>query len=81
MKDLNWYRSQFDEMFLEVVKMTHKNKNIPKAIDESYLHLLADSDRLRTADQSDCKRLLNTWLSNSKMDRPTANKTQVKWKV
>lgn len=67
MKDLNWYQSQFDEMFLEIIRMTHKNKDIPQAINESYLHLMSDEVRLSMADQSDCKRLLNTWLSNSKV--------------
>jgi len=68
MKDLNWYQSQFDEMFLEVLRMTHKTKDIPQAINESYLHLMSDEVRLAMADKADCKRLLNTWLSNTKVN-------------
>ena len=73
MKDLNWYQSQFDEMFLEVLRMTHKTKDIPQAINESYLHLMSDEVRLSMADKADCKRLLNTWLSNTKVTKKKEN--------
>jgi len=68
MKDLNWYQSQFDEWYLETMRMLHKNKDIQQAINESYGHLLADELSLHNADQSACKRLLNTWLSNTKVN-------------
>ncbi len=77
-RDLKWFESQLDEMFLEVLQMTHKGKNIPQAINESYLHLMADELVLKTIDQAGCKRLVNTWLSNKKS---VFQKTQTKWKI
>jgi len=75
MKDLNWYQSQFDEMFLEVIRMTHKTKDIPQAINESYIHLASDEVRLSMANKADCKRLLNTWLSNQRVNGKDKSKT------
>lgn len=68
MKDLNWYQSQFDEIYLNNLRVIHKNKNIEEAIGQSWLHLEADEVRLSMAERSDCKRLLNTWLSNTKVN-------------
>jgi len=78
LKNFVWYKGQFDEMYLETLSMTHKGKDLDQAILESYAHLAADKHRLKNADQSDCKKLLNTWLTNQKnrsngTDKQTAN--------
>lgn len=72
-----WFKSCFDEMYLEELKMVHKGKDIQQAILESYAHLAADKQRIKRADQSDCKKLLNTWLTNTKNDRKTNKGTTV----
>jgi hypothetical protein len=68
-KDLSWYKSQFDEIYLESMAMTHKGKDINQAILESYNHLAADDLRLHNAESSDCKKLLNTWLSKQSINK------------
>ena len=64
-------------MFVENLKMTHKGKDYMQAAKEAYSHLAADPVRLKMAEASDCKRLLNTWLSNQKTKhngkQPTAS--------
>lgn len=65
-KDFQWYLNQFDEIYVENLKMTHKGKDFMQAAKESYAHMAADSVRLKNADSSDCKKLLNTWLTNQK---------------
>jgi len=34
------------------------------------MHLASDQNRLHNADGADCKRLLNSWLSNAKGTKP-----------
>jgi hypothetical protein len=65
-RNLEWFKKQIDSIFLENLKMSQKGKDIDQAILESYAHMAADSIRLSRADSSDCKKLLNTWLSNTK---------------
>ncbi len=65
-KTLAWYREQFDEMFMETLQITHKDKNINQAILESYAHLISDKIRLHNIDTSGCRKLLNTWLTNQR---------------
>jgi len=72
-KTLDWFTSQIDELFFEQMQFAHKGKNIEQAIKESYSHLAADKMRLRNAESSDCKKLLNTWLSNQKVFNQNGN--------
>lgn len=67
-KDRAWFESQFDELFLEQMKMSHKGKDVARAISESWGHLSSENLRLHNAQSSDCKKLLNTWLSNMKTE-------------
>ena len=46
--------------------MTHKGKDVKQAIAESWVFLSSDPIRLRNADSSDVKKLVNTWLGNMK---------------
>lgn len=64
-----WFESQIDEIYLERMKMNHKGKDIRRAIIDSFAYLSADDERLKNADASDCKKLLNTWLTNQKITR------------
>ena len=73
-KNLEWFLKQFDEIFVENLKMTHKGKDFMQAAKESYAHLAADPVRLKMAESSDCKKLLNTWLSNQKTNKNGAKK-------
>lgn len=65
-KTLAWFKEQIDPIFMEQMKMNHKGKDIEQAIKDSFAHLAADSHRMALAESSDCKRLLNTWLTNTK---------------
>lgn len=65
-RTLTWFETQIDEIFREQMQMIHKGKDLGRAISESYAHLLADPARLKNADSSDCKKILNTWLTNQK---------------
>jgi hypothetical protein len=65
-KTLDWFKNQIDSIFMESMKMNHKGKDIDQAIKDSYAHMAADPHRLARAEPSDCKKLLNTWLTNIK---------------
>ncbi len=64
-----WFESQIDEIYLERMKMNHRGKDIRRAIIDSFAYLSADEERLKNTDASDCKKLLNTWLTNQKTTR------------
>lgn len=63
-RDLTWFESQFDDLFLDRMKLLHSGKDIQLAIKEAYGHLLAND--LERADRRRCQTLLNSWLSNQK---------------
>lgn len=65
---LEYWQSQLGEQFTEALKINHKGKDIPAAISEAFMYLLADEQRILNSDASDFKRLVNAWLSNK---RPT----------
>jgi len=66
-KNFEWFLKQFDEMFVDTLKMTHRGKDFMQAAKESFAHLAADPVRLKMAESQDCKKLLNTWLTNQKI--------------
>lgn len=68
-KNQKWFDDQIDQLFREKMQIVHKGKDIDRAIAESYLHLASDQNRLINANAGDCKRLLNTWLSNQKVKK------------
>ena len=74
-KGIEWFRSQIDEIYMEILIRNHPGKNIDSAIQQSFSYLAADTIRLQNADSSDCKKLLNTWLSkmNSNIPKKAAN--------
>ena len=73
-RTLAWFEKQIDEIFLETLKMNNKDKDIPQAIKDSFAHLAADSHRLAIIDQAGCKKLVNTWLSNQRVNgKPKQN--------
>jgi hypothetical protein len=57
-----------DELWIESLQVTHKGKNIEQAVNEAYQHLLSTPTRYANSDQSDFKRLVNSWLSNRKSE-------------
>jgi len=66
-KTLEWFVNQIDEIYLENLKYTHKGKNIEQAVKEAYAHVASDSLRLKNLDGAGAKKLLNTWLANTKL--------------
>ncbi len=63
---LEYWKSQLDEIWLDSIKLVHRNKDIDKVIEYAYIDLLSQPDRINTASASDFKRLVNSWLSNRK---------------
>lgn len=72
---LEYWTSQLDEIWLGSMKSIHPGKDIDQAIKEAYGHLISDTDRLRASDGRDFKKLVNTWLSNT---RTVGKKQQTK---
>jgi len=68
-KNFEWFLKQFDEIWVDGLKMTHKGKDFMQAAKESFAHLAADPVRLKMAEASDCKKLLNTWLTNQRINK------------
>lgn len=64
-----WFDSCLDDIFRETLAVTHKGKNVNQAISEAWVFLSADKSRLRAADSSDVKKLVNTWLGNMKGEK------------
>lgn len=58
-----------DELWMETMNYVHKGKDIEQGIKEALAHLIADPDRLKSANLADCKRLVNGWLSNRKAEK------------
>lgn len=73
-KDRAWYDSQFDEIFLEQLRMNHKGKDLQQAMNESWTFLTADQIRLKNSDRGNCRQLLAKWLSNMKTGVKTERK-------
>jgi hypothetical protein len=65
-KTLSWFENQIDPMYFETLQMTHKGKDVSQAIKEAYNHVASDSLRLHNLDGAGAKRLVNTWLTNSR---------------
>ncbi len=66
------FRKLFDEIYINQLKSLHNGKDIEEAIKQAYGHLIADPERLAKMSASDCKRFLNSWLSNSHTGGPAA---------
>ena len=71
-KNFNWFLEQIDEIFLEQMRILHQGKNIEEAARQAFGHLCADEKKLKRADRADVQKLLNTWLSNTKI-KPEKN--------
>jgi hypothetical protein len=67
-KTLSWFEKQIDSMYFETLQMTHKGKDVSQAIKEAYNHVASDSLRLHNLDGAGAKRLVNTWLTNSRLN-------------
>lgn len=67
--NLDYWKSQLDELWLENMRMIHKGKNIDEAIEQSFGYLISDELRLHNSDTSDFKRLVNGWLSNKRPEQ------------
>lgn len=77
-KTREWFDGCIDEMYRETLEMTHKGKNLAQAMAEAWAFLAADANRLRAADSSDVKKLVNTWLGNMKAGRAAKQKPDIK---
>ena len=63
---LETFKSHLDQIYLDTMAIAHSGKNIDQAIIEAHAYLVADPLRAARANASDCKKLLHTWLTNSK---------------
>lgn len=73
---LDYWKSNLDEIWLEQMSMIHRGKNIDEAIAQAFGHLISDEIRLKNTDIGGFKRLVNTWLSNSKIQRNGTTKSK-----
>lgn len=64
--DLQYWKGQLDDIWLERVTMVHKGKNVNIAIEQAFIHLISDEVRMNNSDTSDFKRLVNSFLINQK---------------
>lgn len=64
---LDYWKNQLDPIWLEAIKMVHRNKDIDKVIEFAFIDLISQ-ERVETATASDFKRLVNSWLSNRKAE-------------
>lgn len=69
---LEYWKDELDEMWLEITAMHNPGKNIEQAVKESFLYMLSDGDRIKTATASDFKKLVISWLSNKKPEKRKA---------
>ena len=65
--NIQYWKSQLDQIWLEQMKMIHRGKNLDQIIEYAYGDLISQ-DRVETATASDFKRLVNSWLSNRKSE-------------
>jgi len=63
---IEYWRDQLDERWLEIASMQHKGKSIDQAVNESFVYLAADEQRLENSDINDFKKLVSSWLSNKR---------------
>lgn len=63
---LDYWKSQLEPYWLETMAYVHKGKNIEEVIGYAFADLLSQPERLKRADASDFKRLVNSWLINTR---------------
>jgi len=68
-KNIDYWKSLLDEIWLEQITMIHKGKNIEEIIGFAYMDLISQPERMETANASDFKRLVNSWLSKTKAEK------------
>lgn len=66
-----------DQIWLESVERTHRGKDVQKAAEEAHSWLISDQARYSRSDQSDFKKLIVTWLSNQKGEKPERKKRDI----
>lgn len=67
------FDSAIDSIYREQLTMTHRGKDIDKAVKEAFTYLIADETRAKNSDTGDFKRLVNTWLGNMKGEKVNPN--------
>ncbi len=65
-----------DEQWCEVMGMNHKGKNLDDAIRQALGHAVSDKAKFERMELSDLKKLVNTWLSNTRIQREKPNAYQ-----
>ncbi len=58
-----------DSLWITTMEYIHRGKDIKQGIREAFGHLVADEERLKNATLSDCKKLVNSWISNKRFPR------------
>lgn len=74
---INYWKLQLDEIWLEQMKLVHRNKDIDRIIEMAYGDLISQ-ERVETATASDFKRLVNSWLSNRKAEKTNVKRRDLK---
>ena len=62
----DYWKSQLDERWLEVMTIVHRGKDIDRGILEAFGDLVSQPERLERSTSNDFKKLVNSWLANQK---------------
>ena len=74
---INYWKQQLDPIWLDAIKMVHRNKDIDRIIEYAFIDLISQ-ERVETATASDFKRLVNSWLSNRKAEKTNVKRIDLK---
>lgn len=66
-----------DTIWMETMAYVHKGKDLDQGIKEALIHLIADEDRAKNSTLTDCKRLVNSWLSTKRFPRDNVVKRDI----
>jgi hypothetical protein len=71
-KDFNWFKSQFDEIYIDQMKVHYRDKNFDEAISDAYAWLIS-KDEIKHADKGRCRSAFITFLKNQRPAPKTKN--------
>lgn len=75
-KDFNWFKSQFDDIYIDQMKVHYRDKNFDEAMSDAYAWLLSKGD-IAHADKGRCRSAFVTFLKNQKQYQKTAKSGNV----
>lgn len=77
--NLNYWKSQLDEQWLEAMAFVHRGKDIERGISEAFGDLVSQPERLEQSSSNDFKKLVNSWLANQRRPKITTSSQRLKF--